>query len=106
MTPQQQLELVTEYQRYQKKVADQKKEIEQLKAQVEVYEKGLKETGLMLDAILFEIAKKFGRKVKAGRRFTLDADAIGDNLKNCVVHTVRNDAKHQYVITAEEKQDE
>ena len=74
--------------RYRKKVADQQKEISQLRAENETARRAIPELQGVMDGILIQLAKKYGDEVEgAGYLLYLPTTPISDALKEYQVYS-------------------
>lgn len=90
--------------RYRKKVAEQQREIAELKGSVEGAWKAAKSFGRMVDAICGACAVAYGKEEPEGTySLVLPAPSVEGMGKNFDVHTVKDAETGLYVITAVQK---
>lgn len=85
---------------YEKKIKDQAEQIKKLKAQVAGADEAIRQTSRALDAILAELAVKYGEKKGRTWTITIPAVSVFRNTRDYAVETAVGKDNETYVITA------
>ena len=91
--------------RYRKKVADQSKEIQGLRKELEEMIAGNRETQMLVNALLGQLALRYGEAVQdpdsgetIGTRLRLSMFDVKETLDRYEVHARRDEKEQEYVI--------
>lgn len=94
--------------RYRKKVNDQSIQIADLQAQVRGFEEGVRETSILVDALMAAVANRFGEAVRGegddviGFRLELDDFAVDRMMERYEVSARRQGEKYVIGVLAKE----
>jgi len=90
-----------ELERYRKKVGDQQKELDELKALKELSDKGTKELNRAVDSIMTEVLVKFGESVEEGvLELSLPLVSVYRNTRDYMVMARVSDDNDSYILRA------